>query len=107
MKEDILFLLLQAESEYHSDVKTAVKEAENYVENRRKEQNVYISELKQNLAFFEKTENDKLEQRLIAEGERMEEEAVRLKKQMKIHQQEKADKISEILKEEVLSRLWQ
>ena len=106
MKEDILFLLLQAESEYHSDVKTAVREADNYVKNRRKEQESYIEELKQKLALFEKTESDMLERRLIADSGRMEEEAVKVKKKMKIRQQEKADKISDILKEEVLSRLW-
>jgi len=94
------------ESEYHSTVKTAVKEAEAYVDNSRKEQAVYIKQLKKDLLFFEKTQSEMLEQTLLTESSKMEEEAVGLKRQMKVRQEEKADQISELLKEEVLSLLW-
>ena len=107
MEQDILSVLLQAESEYDSVIKHAVKEAENYVESRRNEQTAEIEELKRKLVAFEMTENEALEQTLIDEGEKMETEAARLKEQMKIRQEEKADRISELLKEEVLSLLWQ
>ena len=107
MKEDILSLLLQAESEYQGAVKKAVKEAESYVDDRRKEQAAYIEKLKQDLHMFEKTDSEMLEQMLIAESESMEEEMIKLKEQMKIRQEEKADRISGFLKEEVLSLLWQ
>ena len=106
MKEDILSLLLQAESEYHSSVKHAVKEAESYVENRRGEQAAYIERLKRNLVSFEKAEGDVLEQTLLDECKKMEGEAAKLKGQMKARQEGKADHISKLLKEEVLSLLW-
>ena len=106
MKEDILAILLQAEEEYGGTVKNAVDEAEDYVEGRRKEQAEYIEQLKQELFLFEAAENEKLELSLTSEREKMEREAARLKNHMKDRQQEKADRIGELLKEEVLSLLW-
>jgi len=106
LKEDVLQILLNVESEYHSGMKRAVKEAEKYVENRRNGQKAHIEELKQKLTFFEKTENEKLEQTLLAESERLEEEAAKLKVLMKTRQMEKAEHISGRLKEEVLFLLW-
>ena len=106
MKEDVLAMLLQSESEYYSDVESAVKDAEKYVGDRRNEQIVYIEGLKKELQFFEKSESEKLEQSLSAQSEKMEKEAERLKKRMKARQEKKADRISELLKEEVLSLLW-
>jgi len=107
MEEDVLSLLLQAENEYHITMKQAVIEAENYVENRRNERTAHIEELKQKLILFEKSESEKLEHTLLAESKKMEEEAARQKKQMKARQGEKADQISQLLKEEVLRSLWQ
>ena len=106
MKEDILSLLLQTEIEYQSTVKNAVKDAEKYVDDRRDEQTAYIEELKRSLHDFEKTEGVKFEKMLAAESAKMENEAARMKKHMKLRQEEKADRISELLKEEVLSLLW-
>jgi hypothetical protein len=106
LKEDILSLLLQAEYEYHSTVKHAVRDAEKYVENSRKEQAKHIEELRQKQLFFEKTENEIMEQTLLTESKRIEEKAARLKEQMKARQEDKADMISKRLKEEVLSLLW-
>jgi len=107
LKENVLQILLNVESEYHSGIKRAVREAENYVENRRNEQKAYIEEQKRKLGFFEETENEKLEKTLLAESERLEEEAANLKVLMKTRQMEKAEQISMRLKEEVLSLLWQ
>ena len=45
MNEDILSMLLQAESEYHSYIKQSVKDAEDYVETSRKKQTDYRGEL--------------------------------------------------------------
>ena len=106
LKEDVLSLLLQTENEYHNTVKNAVKEAEKYVDARRKGQAAFVERLKQDLHLYEKTEAEKLEQALTAENEKMEREAERLKKRMKARQEKKADRISELLKEEVLSLLW-
>ena len=106
MKEDILALLLQAESEYRGAMKKAAKDAEQYADDRRSEQTAYIGEMKRHLRTFEKTESEKLEQMLAADNDRMEEEAAELKRQMKERQESLADQISERLKEEVLSLLW-
>lgn len=99
-------LFLQTESEYHSAVKAAVKEAEGYVEKCRKEQAAFVENLKQKLLYFEQTQSDMLEQTLKIESGIMEEEAVGRKEQMRRRQEEKADEISQLLKEEVLSKLW-
>ena len=107
LKEEVLSLLLQTESEYHNAIKKAVKSAEKYVDDSRKEQAAYIEGLKQDLYFFEKTGSEELELMLSAESEKMETEAVRLKEKMKLRQEEKADRISDSLKKEVLSLLWQ
>ena len=106
MKEDVLSLLLESEEEYFRAVKDAESDAGEYVNGRRKEQSVFIGELKQETYLYEKSESEKLERALSEEYERMEKEADRLKKRMKTRQREKADWISELLKEEVLSLLW-
>jgi len=106
LKEDILPLLLQTEEDYRAAVKDAVREAEEYVENRRKKQAVYIEELKHDFEHFKANEAEKLERDLSAESEKMEIQADGLKQRMKVRQQEKADRMSELLKEEVLSLLW-
>lgn len=107
MKDDILSLLLQAENEYQRAMKAAVEDAEKYADDRRQEQTAYVGELKRDLSHFEKTESEKLEQELTAQSAEMEKEAVRLKEQMRTIQQEKADQISERLREEVLFLIWQ
>jgi len=106
LKEDLLSLLLQTEDEYHSVIKDAIREAEEYVYDRRKEQAAFIEELKQDLHYFEIAGNEQLERALAGESEKLEKEAARLKKSMKTRQEEKAEWISELLKEEVLSLLW-
>jgi len=106
MKEDILSMLLQAENDYHTAVRNAVKEAEKYVEACRKEQAAYIEGLRLDFQAYEKEESIKLEQTLSSESAAMETEAARLMKKMKDRQTEKAGRISELLKEEVLSLLW-
>ena len=106
MKDDILSLLLQAETEYNTSVKAAAKGAGKYVDSRREQQAAYITGKKKEFSAFEKTESEKLEQSLIAESEKLEKEAAALKAKMRVRQEEKADRISELLKEEVLSLLW-
>ena len=106
MKEDVLSILIESEKEYEITVKNAVNEAEEYVDDRRREQAAHIEDMKQGFFFYEKTESDKVEKALVSESEKLETEAARLKKQMKIRRDEKADRISELLKEEVLSLLW-
>jgi hypothetical protein len=107
LNEDILSLLLQAESEYHSYIKQSVKDAENYVETSRKKQTDYRGELEREFAAFEESESELLEHRLLLQCERMERQAANLKEQMKARQQEKVEQISKHLKEEVLAALWQ
>ena len=103
MNEDILYLLLQAENEYHSAMKNAVKEAEDYADECRERQNGYIEELKKNWHLFENSENGKLEQMLSENERKLEAKAAELKEYLRISQKKKADLISERLKEEVLS----
>ena len=106
MKKDILSLLLQAESEFQAALRGAVEEAEQYVDDRRSEQAAYVEELKREWHLFEQTEADELERALAAEGQRMEEEALRIKEQLRTRKEREEDRISEGLKEEVLSLLW-
>jgi len=102
-----LAVLLQAEDEYHIAVKGAVKEAEKYSDDRKSDQAAYIEQLKRDWHAFEQAENERLERELLAQEKNMEAEAAELRARMKLRQQEKADEISERLKEEVLSLLWQ
>ena len=106
MKGEILSLLLQAESEYGSAMRSAIREAEAYAGERRREQEAYEEELKREWHRFEEEQNGALEKALALEEERMEAEAIILKERMRLRQEEKADEISERLKEEVLSQLW-
>ena len=106
MQENVLSLLLQTESEYHRAIRHAVKEAENYVQERRGTQAAYVEELRRKLLSFEESEGEALELKLLYESGKMEEEAERMKERMKKRQEEKADQISGVLKEEVLSLLW-
>jgi len=98
-----LALLLQAENEYNTAVKTAVSEAENYADGCKKNQNAFIESLKQEWHLFEKSENEKFEKILDENEQNLEAKTKELKKQLKINQERKADFISERLKEEVLS----
>jgi len=103
LNEDILYVLLQAENEYQSAMKNAVKEAEDYADGLRNKQAAYIEELKQNWHLFEASEIEKLEKRLFDDEQKLEVRAAELKEQLKISQKKKADMISERLKKEVLS----
>jgi len=106
LKEDILALLLQTENDYRDAIKAAVEEGEQYVAGRRKEQESLINKLRADFRDYEESESEKLERTLLEECDRMENEAVRFKIEMKRRQEEKADQISQRLKEEVLSLLW-
>jgi len=103
VKEDTLSILLQTENDYHNAIKTAVSEAGKYVAGRRKEQAEYLDELKRSLRSYEETEGKKMSQALLAESDRMEEEAIKLKEKMKACQASMAKQIVQRLKEEVLS----
>jgi len=107
LKENILSPLLQAEQEYQTAVKAAVDKAEHYAHDREQEQITFYEEGKKDWRRFEETESEKLKQTMAADGDIMEEQAIRLRKEMKLRQLEKADEISERLMEEVLSTLWQ
>ena len=103
MNEDILYLLLQAENEYHAAMKNAVKDAEDYSDECRKKQAAYIEELKQKWHLFEDSEKSKLEKMLFENGQKLEIKAAELKERLRTGQKKKADQISERLKKEVLS----
>ena len=103
MNDEIWYLLLQAEKEYDNSVKNAVKAAEDYAGERRKEQSAYIENLKLEWQNFEKSENNKLIETLSENERKLEIKAAELKNLLKISQKKKAELISERLKEEVLS----
>lgn len=107
MKDDVLTLLLQTEKEYHSAMRAAVENAEKYIDESRKEQQVYIAEMKRDFDSFEKAETERLEQALALECGNMEQEAERRKARMRALKEEHTEKISQRLKEEVLALLWQ
>ena len=105
--EDILSLLLRVEDEYHEAMENAVKEAENYAEGCKEEQNAYLENLKRDWHSFEKAENDKLAQMLAENEKKLEAQTAELKNRLKTSQKNKADIISGRLKDEVVSLIWQ
>ena len=107
MKKDVLELLLQTESEYHDAMRTAVWNAEKYVDDRRKTQREFIADLKRSIDLFEQAEAERLEETLALECYKMEQESDRRKEKMRALKEESADRIARSLKEEVLTELWQ
>ena len=107
MNEDILSLLLQAENEYHAAMKNAVKESEYDEDDRKQKQRAYIGDLTREWQSFENSENEKLAKTLADDERRLEAETADLKKRLQNAQQKKAELISERLKKEVLSLIWQ
>ena len=103
LKEDILNLILQAESEYHGTVRNALKEAEKYVDGCKEKQSAYIEDLKQEWHLSEEAESEQFGKTLSEDEQKMEAEIAELKKRLKICQEKKMDSVSERLKKEVLS----
>lgn len=103
MNEDILSLLLQAENEYHAAMENAVKKADSYEEDSKKNQAGYIDKLRREWDLFEKSENDKLAEMIAGDEQKAEKRAEEQKRQLKESQVRKADIISERLKRGVLS----
>ena len=106
-KMDILTLVLQAEREYQSSMKSAVKDTEHYVDEGKMKQDAYFEELKRDWYLFAKGESQKYVEMLAEDEKRMEAEIAKSKEWYRKCQKEKADAISERLKEEVLSLIWQ
>ena len=99
--------LLQAENEYRAAMKKAAKEAEYYESERKREQGDYIAGLNDEWHSFENAEIERLA-KIIAEKERaLESETADLKKRLQGDQQKKAGLISDRLKKEVFSAIWQ
>ena len=103
IKEDILYLILQAEKEYQTAVKNAEKEGGQYVDDCKEKQTAYFEELKREWYLFAKAENEKYIKKLYDDEQRMELEIEKSKEQLKACQTKKIDVISERLKMEVLS----
>ncbi|MCL2164317.1 MAG: hypothetical protein FWH55_07980 [Oscillospiraceae bacterium] len=103
MKENVLSLILQIESDYHKAVDDAVEKADVYVTACRQDQRVFFSELDREWELFEAAEQKKFDIKLKEEEHRMEKELASRKIQLKARQQDFAELISERLKKEVLS----
>ena len=103
MKDDILDPILQAEKEYHHAMKSALSEAERYVDDCKEKQAAYLEKLNREWHIFEKAENQKFEKRLADDEHRMEAETALLKSKLKSRQEIKAESISERVKREVLA----
>jgi len=103
LKNNVLELILKAENSYHETVKIAVKESEEYADERRKEQLVYSKSLEHEWSVYEKSENQKLERALIDDKVQLERETEETKEQLRDLQRLKLEIISDRLKEEVLS----
>lgn len=103
MNEKIMSLILQSENEYIEAVKRADAEAEIYAKDCLNRQTAKFIKLKQEWERFEKDENKNLKDMLSEAEQRIEKETAKMKERLKVRQQEKADIISERLKEEVLS----
>ena len=103
MKNDILNLILQSESEYRATVEKSEGEAEKYIETLQLKQIDYAEKLKNDWQLFEAAENEKLRKMISDEEQRAESETTEKKEQMKVLQTKKLEVISERLKKEVLS----
>jgi len=103
LNEDILSALLQAEGDYYAALKNAAQKSGEYAAKCKREQSDFIDSLARGWDAFEKAENDKLKDTLAADERRMEEETKNLKERLRDRQRERADTISERLKEEVLA----
>jgi hypothetical protein len=103
MKDNILNLILVAERDYLDALDKARLNGERYVDERRKAQDEFLEELKQEWLSFEKAEDERLQKMFVDEQRRMEAETVEQKKELKRLQEVIADTISQRLKEEVLS----
>ena len=103
----MLSQLLQAENEYRAAMKTAAKKADIYADDCEKKQDVYVEGLKREWQLFEDAENDKLAKMLAEDERRLEIKTAELKELLQISGEKKADIISERLKREVLSLIWQ
>ena len=103
MKNDVLQLIIQAEEDYQKTVHEAVLEAEQYVDEQRDKQSVYIKQLEEEWTLFEGKENRVLEEKMTAN--QVEQEAIleQRKIELQARQQEKKADISERLKKEVLT----
>lgn len=106
MEEDILSLILQAETEYRSFVEKAAEQAEGYAAECKERREAYIETLKQELNAFEKDENESLALTLAENERAMENEAAELKERLRACQAKKAEAISDRLAKEVLSLTW-
>ena len=103
MSDHIVYLIQQAEKEYHEAIENAVAEAKKYVDESKKKQSDYINELENEWYTFEKAENEKLERALSEAEKKIEMETARSKEQLRFRQRSKIDVISDRLKSEVLS----
>ena len=102
MADDIIGIVLRAESDYHFAMSNAVDEAEKYAQECRSKQSAYLEELRRDFHLFERAEHDHFEKTLSESMRQMDEENVILKEQLRNCQIKKAGQISKRLKREVL-----
>jgi mannose/cellobiose epimerase-like protein (N-acyl-D-glucosamine 2-epimerase family) len=102
-KDDVIYLILQAEKDYHDAVEKAVAAAESYAGESREKQRLFQDGLKQEWKAFEQAETAKLTE-MLAEAERKaEEESAQMKERLKACQEAHIETLSERLKKEVLT----
>lgn len=104
-REDVLSLILDAETEYRSAVRTSVKEAENYAAECRAQQTAHYEALELDWLHFENAETEKLEKALSAVERKEARKAIKAKGNLRAKYENKAEAISGRLFEEVLS-IW-
>lgn len=103
MQENILNLIMQAEKEYHLEVKNAAREAQKYADDCKERQSDYMEELKQEWHLFEERESVNFKKLLSEKKQEIDAQIAKQKERLRICQSKKADLISERLKKEVLS----
>jgi hypothetical protein len=103
VKEDILTLIMKAEKDYNKSVDKAMADAKLYVDGKRKIQNDHVEELKREWYLYAKSENEKFLDMLLEKEREIDNESDTRKAELRAMQLEKAEAISERIKEEVLS----
>ena len=106
MEDNILNQILTAEDEYLQTIKNAVAEAEAYVDERKRQQEIAFEKAQYEWYKFETAEDEKFTA-VITENERTLEQAAEIKKaELKARQAKKIEPIGERIKEEVLDFIW-
>lgn len=104
MKDDVLGLILHAEGEYSGALKNAVSDAAKYADESRAAHADRMEQLKSDFQLFERSEREMFEEALAEYDAHMSQKLKEAKERLMASQAAMIGKLSERIKNEVLSR---